>query len=115
LKFTIDQDVSQCFCFLSTVSDETPSKRGRPKKTISLNDRYPVLAVNDTVTDEDDKSANEALHREFQHRRPRKDIFLPLMKRSFPMRRHFILHNASSVQGILRGYPALKEASAVSK
>ena len=96
------------------MSDATPCKRGRPRKIISLDDRYPVVTANETVSTEDDIAANDALIKELQNAKPRKEIYLPLMKRTFPFRRHFILHNASSVRLILRDYPALKESSAVS-
>lgn len=46
--------------------------------------------------------------------RPRKEVYLALMRKTFALRRYFILHNATSVQAILRDYPGLKAASAVS-
>ena len=45
--------------------------------------------------------------------KPRREIFLPLMKSTFSLCRHYILHDAMSVQDILHDYPALKEACAV--
>lgn len=50
---------------------------------------------------------------EMKTSKPRRDTFLPLMKSTFTMRRHYILHSAVSVQHILREYPALKEPVAV--
>lgn len=97
--------------------ETTPFKRGRPKKTAAcLNDRYPALStLTNDVHAEEEKSCWDALQVEMTSSRPRRDIFLPLMKKTFIMRRHFIIHNASSVHDILRDYPALKEPSAVSK
>lgn len=96
--------------------DSTPSKRSRPKKVaVSLDDRYPTLNVSDDVSEEEERSAYTALMKEMRNAKPRKDVFLPLMKKTFGMRRHYILHTAASVQHIIRDYPGLKEANGVSK
>lgn len=95
--------------------DTTPCKRGRPKKVaVCLDDRYPALTMNDNVSEEEERSAFSALVKEMKSEKPRRDIFLPLMKSTFFMRRDFILRNATSVSAILQDYPVLKEASAVS-
>lgn len=92
----------------------TPRKKGRPKKAaVCLDDRYPALN-RISITPEDEKLASEALKKEMQNTRPRKDVFLPLMKSTFTLRRHYILHDASSVHDIVQNYPILKEACAVS-
>lgn len=57
--------------------------------------------------------ASEALRKEMQNATPRKEVFLPLLKTTFAMRRHYILHEAMSVRDILHDCPALKDASAV--
>lgn len=94
--------------------DATPCKRGRPKKAKSLlSDRYPALTVDDNSA-EDDKSVYDAFTEEMRSEKPRSMVFLPLMKSTFVMRRHFILHDATSVHHILQEYPALKTAEAVS-
>ena len=94
-------------------ADATPRKRGRPKKIVCLDDRY--LALSHTVVaPEEEKSASEALHKEMQNTKPRRDAFLPLVKTTFALRHHYILHDAESVNDILQDYAALKEASAVS-
>ena len=92
----------------------TASKRGRPKKvTASLVDRYPTITQLDVNTDEE-RTATDALHREMEMARPRRDVYLPLMWTTFIARRHYILHNAASVKAILLDYPALKELITVS-
>ena len=83
------------------------------KVAVCLDDRYPALNCI-VVTPEEEKLASEALDREMQNTRPRRDVFLPLMKTTFALRRHYILHDGSSVQDIVCEYPALKEASSVS-
>ena len=78
-----------------------------------LDDRYPALS-HTGVSAEEEKVASEALRKEMENTKPSRDVFLPLMKTTFAIRRHFIMHNAASVHDILHDYPALKEASAVS-
>ncbi len=78
-----------------------------------LNDRYPVLSGTDDVNLEDNQSHRDALQEEMTSNLPRRDIFLPLMKKTFTVRRQYILHEASSVRAIIDDYPALKEPSAV--
>ena len=90
-----------------------PPKRGRPKKLIvSLDSRYPPL--NYAVDPEEERSAANALEREMQNGKPRREVFLPLMKSTFRARRQYILNDAVSVQDIWSNYPALKDFSAVS-
>lgn len=72
-----------------------------------------LSTLTNDVHAEEEKSCWDALQVEMTSSRPRRDIFLPLMKKTFIMRRHFIIHNASSVHDILRDYPALKEPSAI--
>lgn len=62
---------------------------------------------------EEERIAMEALSKEMQNAKPRREIFLPLMKTTFSLRRHYVLHDASSVTDILSHYTALKECSAV--
>ena len=96
------------------IADATPRKRGRPKKTaVCLDDRYPALS-HTGISAEEVKVVSEALRKEMENAKPRRDVFLPLMKTTFTIRRHFIMHDAASVHDILCDYPALKEASAVS-
>ena len=94
------------------VADANPRKKGRPRKVAAcLDDRYPV--VNSECSNEEVKSALDALSKEISNAKPRKDIFLPLMKTTFSLRRHYIMHDALSVQDILREYPAMKQVNAV--
>lgn len=91
---------------------ETP-KRGRPKKaSANINERYPALDNNEMGAEEE-KSAFDALYAEMKTSKPKSDVFLPLMRSTFVMRRQYILHSAVSVQHILQEYPALKEPVAV--
>lgn len=78
-----------------------------------LNDRYPNTRLNENVSPEEERSATDALRREMSLNRPRKDIYLPLMRTTFPLRRHYIMHHASSVGDILQEYPALMESKVV--
>ena len=55
-----------------------------------------------------------ALSAEMESEKPRKDVYLPLMKRTFLQRREFVLTGARSVAEILQAYPALKLSPAVS-
>lgn len=73
--------------------------------SVTLADRYPAVHHADS-TSEDEKSAYDALRKEMAISKPRKDIFLPLMKSTFSLRRHYILHDALSVKDILKDYPA---------
>ena len=66
------------------------------------------------VTPEEEQSAASALEKEMSFAKPRRDVFLPLMKSTFMTRRHYVLHVAASVEEILNKYPALKDVSAVS-
>ena len=88
-------------------------KRGRPKKLQAcLEDRYPALTL-----PESDPSSYEsnmqALSVDMGSDRPRKEIYLPLMKQTFIHRREFILTSARSVTEIIQAYPALKLSPAV--
>lgn len=86
----------------------SPAKRGRPKSDPSLA-RYPPL-----VQADEDTVAEEALKLEVQKERPRKEIIVPLMKKTFPSRRHYILTCAKSVHEILEMHKELKLPFAVS-
>ncbi len=79
----------------------------------SIDDRYPALSQYE-VSAEEERSSMETLCKEMKNAKPRRDVFLPLMKATFGLRRHYILHDAASVKNILQEYPALKRASAVS-
>lgn len=69
---------------------------------------------NDHIDADEEKSAYDALQKEMQNAKPRRDVFLPLVKCTFILRRDHILHTAASVQHILRDHPELKQPSAVS-
>ena len=78
-----------------------------------MSERYPELSTSDDIDIEEEKSAYDALCAEMKLSKPRRDIFLPLMKNIFGIRRHYILHSAVSVKHIIQEYPALKEPIAV--
>ena len=78
-----------------------------------LGDRYPTLS-HTGISAEEEKVASEALRKEMENTKPRRDVFIPLMKTTFAIRRHFIMHDAASVHDFLRDYPSLKEASSLS-
>lgn len=97
-----------------SLDDVSACKRGRPRNVaVCLNDCYPELTQSVHSTEEE-KTACEGLRKEMLNAKPRKDIFLPLMKITFSLRRHYILHDALSVCDILQDYPALKLTDAVS-
>lgn len=117
-RWILMQMVGSKKCILNVNSynflDCTPRKRGRPKKAaVSLQDRYPAISYS-TVDPDEEKTASDSLQKEMQNRKPRRQVFLPLMITTFAARRHFILHDATSVHDILKDYPALKMSSAVS-
>lgn len=86
--------------------DETPRKRGRPKRTINLESRYPKLTG--SLDNTGDQQKERSIELEMEKDRPRKDIVLPLMKQTFYTRRRYLLHNDGSVVSKLTKYPALK-------
>lgn len=86
--------------------DETPRKRGRPKRVISLETRYPSIRPQG-----DERTQQEhvqALSKELGKDKPRKEILLPLMKSTFYERRQYILNSCESVLTKLEKYPALR-------
>lgn len=92
--------------------DETPKKRGRPKKVINLEGRYPKLQ---SSTDDGTRQQKEdALNKELEKENPRKEVLLALMKETFHGRRQDILHSAVSVVSKLGKYSALRMPSVVS-
>lgn len=70
-------------------TDKPTPKRGRPASSHSLSDRYPPIASYESGGSNDEDS--QALVVELAKERPRKDTVLPLMKRTFCMRRQFIV------------------------
>ena len=101
------------FLPLCIPANASARKKGRPKKlAVTLDDRYPAIRQDDS-TSEDQKSAYDALHKEMAISKPRKDIFLPLMKSTFSLRRHYVVNDALSVKDILKDYPALKHVECV--
>ncbi len=92
---------------------ETPNrKRGRPKRIITLESRYPKLAS--PPDDSGDQQKEQALALELEKGKPRKDVVLQLMKGTFFTRRQYILHDNGSVVSKLTKYPGLKMPLVVS-
>lgn len=80
-----------------------PAKRGRPAKTDNpVLQRYPPLEVST-----DDGKAAEALGKELEKEKPRKDVVLRLSKDTFTERRQYILSTQTSVAEIIARYKAL--------
>lgn len=98
----------------ATDSDEaeTPRKRGRPKRTINLESRYPTITGPDD--DSEEQQNDQALAVEMEKEKPRRDTVLQLMKHTFYARRQYILHNNESVVSKLAKYPGLKMPVVVS-
>ena len=83
---------------------ETPRKRGHPKKAaVKLENRYSAINYSAVNLDEE-KIASDSLSKEMHNQKPRRQVFLPLMKTTFDLRRHYIIHHATSVQSILSDY-----------
>lgn len=74
------------------------SKGGWLKKMIRFDDRYPALNFDDSVS---------SYILEMQNEEPHKDTFLPLMKNTFRMRQHCILHDVAYLSSSKRSYIVL--------
>lgn len=83
--------------------DETPRKRGRPKRSLDI--RYPSITPGDASVQQQQV---QAISKELEKEKPRKDILLPLMKTTFYARRQYILANDDSVITKLEKFPALR-------
>ena len=68
----------------SESSEETPRKRGRPKRVSSLVSRYPSIQIDD---DDDSVQQQQHVRAKWNRKKPRKEILLPLMKSTFNSRR----------------------------
>ena len=80
-----------------------PAKRGRPAKSDNpVLERYPPLEISDV----DDGQAADALNRELEKDKPRKDV-LRCAKNLFTERRQYILSTQASVADIVSRYKAL--------
>ena len=90
----------------SDVMESTPKKRGRPKRSVNLESRYPSIHPN--LSDELQDTQHQAIEKELQKDKPRKDILLPLMKSTFYTRRQAILRSDDTVTNKLEKYSALK-------
>lgn len=90
---------------------DVPSKRGRPKRIISLESRYPSVRQ---AEGQEVVQVDVAILKEMEKERPRRDVLLSLMKSSFCSRRQCILHNEESVTAKLQKFPALKMPFVVS-
>lgn len=95
----------------SEVDDVIPQKRGRPKKQLNLETRYPKIKPSKDSSD--DRQKEQAILKELDKEKPRKDLILQLMKGTFYTRRQFILNNTESVISKLTKYPALKMPNVV--
>ena len=96
-----------------SLEESTPKKRGRPKRVISLESRYPSfppVEVDETTQEQHTK----AISKEMEKDKPRKEILLPLMKSTFHARRQYILDNGDSVLMKLEKFPPLKMPPLVS-
>ena len=91
----------------------TPKKRGRPKKIINLESRYPPVRPQEGSDSTADARNMQALQLETEKDKPRKEVVLPLMKATFYSRRHYILNEAESVVKVLERFPSLKMPSVV--
>lgn len=83
--------------------DEIPRKRGRPKRSLDI--RYPSITPGDASVQQQHV---QAISKELEKEKPRKDILLPLMKTTFYARRQYILANDDSVITKLEKFQALR-------
>ena len=90
---------------------DLPKKRGRSKRVISLESRYPAVRQ---VDGPEVEQIIAALSNEMDKEKPRKDVVLSLMKSTFGKRRRYILCDEASVTAKLDKFPALRMPSAVS-
>lgn len=91
--------------------DDTAKKRGRPKRIITLETRYPQIFP--PASDPAEQQKVEALAKEMEREISRKEVVLPLMKATFYNRRQFILNNDELIVSKLDRFPALKMISVV--
>ena len=90
---------------------DSPKKRGRSKRVLSMESRYPaVRQVDGPVVEQ----ITLALSKEMEKEKPRKDVVLSLMKSTFGKRRQYILCDEGSVTAKLDKFPALRMPPAVS-
>ena len=96
--------------------DETPRKRGRPKVSTTMG-RYPALESMD-VGEYDDNASTErnrnALSKELERPKPRKEVVLSLLRQTYRPRRDEVLSDSEDVASILSRHPALSLPYAVS-
>ena len=84
-----------------------PKKRGRPRKNDDLHTRYPTVQE-ESLDEVTERNTTDAIEKELEKEKPRKDTLMPLMKSLFSSRRNYILHEADSVNSTLLKFPALK-------
>lgn len=89
-----------------SIDDAIPRKRGRPKRVINLASRYPPLQP--STSDPAQEQHMQAIVKEMEKEKPRKDILLPLMKSTFYVRRQHILDSEETVTTKLERFPALR-------
>ena len=102
------------YCFFVGLAFLGPAKRGRPKNVPALQSRYPTLTVELEVDATTYGLKVEALNKEMESAKPRKEVYLPLMKATFMPRRQWILTDVKYVMEVTSKYPALREAHVVS-
>lgn len=77
----------------SEPSASTP-KRGRPTAASPILQRYPPLPCADEVQDSDQEE--QALKKELEKEKPRKDVVVQLLRATFQSRRRYILTKSAS-------------------
>ena len=90
----------------------SPAKRGRHKLMNPMLQRYPPVQEGSSCADDGD--VEEALSKELEKDKPRRDIVLTLSKKTFVQRRQYILSTQTSVADITAQYKALLLPYAVS-
>jgi len=98
-------------CDDPTDTSTPKAKRGRPKMQSVLN-RYPPL----TLHEDPDGTSQDALDKQLERPTPKKESVLPLQRKTFAVRRRFILSESGtmSVTSVLQRHKVLSVPFAVS-
>ena len=99
-------------------SDEVTPKTKRVRVANSakphLMKRYPIhLMEQERLSTDDYEEAERVLQEEGEKPDPDPEVYLPLMKSTFEMRRQFVVSEAESARDIMEKHPLMKRESVV--
>ena len=92
---------------------EKDGESSPPRKRNKLFDRYPPLNPSEVSDDSTQERHLKALDQEMKKEKPRVAVLLELMELTFSHRREYVLNVASSVEDILKKFPALCQPDVV--